>query len=99
MKIIYLVDGFNLYHSVKDLKKDTGYSVKWLDIASLCKSYLPLFGREAILENIFYFSAIPYYLERQYPDKIKRQLYYLSCLESTGIQTELGRFKEKDVYC
>ena len=98
-KISYLVDGFNLYHSVKDLKKDTGYSTKWLDIASLCKSYLPLFGKDAELETIYYFSAIPYYLVNQHPDKIQRQQDYLLCLKSTKIEVELGRFKEKDVYC
>lgn len=98
-RISYLVDGFNLYHSVKDLKRDTGYSTKWLDVASLCKSYLPLFGKDAGLETIYYFSAIPYYLVNQYPDKIQRQQDYLSCLESTGIKVEMGRFKEKDVYC
>ncbi|MCK9265269.1 NYN domain-containing protein [bacterium] len=98
-KIIYIIDGFNLYHSVRDLKTYTGSSAKWLDISSLCKSYIYLFGKDVLLEKIFYFSAIPYYLKDKSPDKIKRQKDYQLCLESTGIQIELARFKSKNVYC
>lgn len=96
-KTSFLIDGFNLYHSILDLKKTTGYKTKWLDIAALCKSYLYLFGKEARLETIYYFSAIPYYLAN--PDKEQRQTDYILCLKSTGIKVELGRFKGKDVYC
>ena len=98
-RIIYFIDGFNLYHSVLRLKRDTGYSAKWLDIASLCASYIYLFGKDARLESIYYFSAIPYYLSSKDPDKTQRQKDYIACLESTGIRVELGRFKEKDVFC
>ena len=98
-RIIYLIDGFNLYHSILRLKRDTGYSTKWLDIASLCNSYIHLFGQDANVRSIYYFSAIPYYLSSKNPDKIKRHKDYIACLESTGIQVELGRFKVKDVYC
>jgi len=61
-KIIFLVDGFNIYHSILRLSRDTGYCTKWLDIASLCKSYIHLFGKDAELQSIYYFTAIPYYL-------------------------------------
>jgi len=98
-RLIYLIDGFNLYHSVIRLKRDTGYSAKWLDIASLCKSYVYLFGKDAKLQSIYYFSALPNYLITSNPDKIDRHKKYLSCLKSTGVQIELGRFKEKEVYC
>lgn len=98
-KTIFLIDGFNFYHSVRDLKEDTGHSTKWFDIAALCKSYLYLFGKEARLETIYYFSAIPYYLTHSKPDTIKRQKDYILCLKSTGIKVELGRFKKKYVYC
>ena len=98
-KIIFLIDGFNIYHSVLDLKRSSGYCTKWLDLASLCKSYIHLFGRNAILENIFYFSAIPYYLTSKNPGKIERHKNYIKCLIATGINVELGRFKEKNVWC
>lgn len=98
-RVGFLIDGFNLYHSILRLKKDTGYSAKWLDISSLCRSYLHLFGKDASLDSIYYFSAIPYYLRHRAPDKITRHKDYIACLEATGIHIELGRFKEKDVYC
>ena len=98
-RVIFLVDGFNIYHSIRQLKRDTGYNTRWLNLHSLCKSYLFLLGKSASLENIFYFSAIPYYLSDKNPDKIKRHKNYLSCLESTGVKVELGRFKEKIVFC
>lgn len=99
MRVIFLIDGFNLYHSVLQIEKDTGYCTKWLDISSLCKSYLHLFGKKANLEDIFYFSAIPYYLNNTNPNKILRHKKYITCLKSTNIQTILGRFKEKTIYC
>ena len=95
-KITFLIDGFNVYHSILRLKRDTGYSCKWLDLAGLCKSYIPLFGREATLGDIYYFSAIPTYLS---DGKVRRHKIYMECLRETGIQVELGRFKNKDVYC
>ena len=98
-KIIFLVDGFNLYHSILRLNRDTGYCTKWLDLASLCKSYIHLFGKDAELQSIYYFSAIPYYLSPRNPKKIQRHKTYISCLKSSGIEIVLGRFKQKDVFC
>jgi uncharacterized LabA/DUF88 family protein len=97
--VTFLIDGFNLYHSVLRLKRDTGFNTKWLDLASLCKSYFHLFGKGSTLESIFYFSAVPYYLSQHDPAKIQRDQTYLKCLESTGIKVIFGRFKEKDTYC
>ncbi|MFH1997717.1 MAG: NYN domain-containing protein [Patescibacteria group bacterium] len=97
-KVSFLIDGFNVYHSIKDIKRLTGYSTKWLNLFSLCKSYLHLFGKDATLEKIFYFSAIPYYLSSK-PHKITRHKDYIKCLQSSGIHIELGRFKEKFVFC
>lgn len=98
-RIIFVIDGFNIYHSILRLRRDTGYSTKWLDIASLCKSYIPLFGKDAKLEDCYYFSAIPHYLSNQKPEKIERHRSYIKCLKSTEIHVELGRFKVKDVFC
>ncbi len=98
-RVIFLIDGFNLYHSIVELRRDTRYSTKWLDIHALCKSYLHLFGKESTLEKIYYFSALPLYLMTSHPEKIKRHKEYIACLEASGISIELGRFKQKDVFC
>lgn len=98
-KLIFLIDGFNVYHSILTLQRQTRYCTKWLDLAALCKSYVHHFGKDAKIESIYYFSALPHYLSSRKPDKIKRHQRYISCLESTNVIVELGRFKEKDVYC
>lgn len=99
MKAIFLIDGFNVYHSIKSVKVVHKTDTRWLDLRSLCKSYLYLFGKEAHLSDIFYFSAIPLHLIQKHPDKINRQQNYLKCLNHSGVNVELGRFKEKHVYC
>ena len=97
--VAFLIDGFNLYHSVRQLQRDTGYCAKWLDVFSLCKSYLHLFGKETSLAGIHYFSALPYHLSSSRPGKINRHKIYLKCLRDSGVIIELGRFKEKEVFC
>jgi len=61
---MFLVDGFNLYHSLIDAQKDSGLkSAKWLNLKQLCSSYLhnagQAVGRRAEIENVYYFSASP----------------------------------------
>lgn len=97
-RVSFLIDGFNLYHSVVDASRDLGgATTKWLDISSLCSSYLPDFGKDARLESIYYFSAIPYYLNDG--EKIERQRRFNKVLESTGVDVSLSQFKSKDLYC
>ncbi|MBI5324938.1 MAG: NYN domain-containing protein [Ignavibacteriae bacterium] len=96
----FIIDGFNLYHSVVKASMDLqNASTKWLDIFSLCKSYLPLISKDAIIEKIYYFSALANHLQQRHPDKIKKHMLFINALKSTGIVVELGRFKEKEVYC
>ena len=96
----FIIDGFNLYHSVVEAGKDLhSGSTKWLDINSLCKSYLYLISKDAKIEKIFYFSALANHLQLKYPDKIQRHELFIKALISTGIIVELGRFKAKEVFC
>lgn len=45
-RTVFIVDGFNLYHSVVDAARDApGATTKWLDLRKLCSSYLPLAGQ------------------------------------------------------
>lgn len=99
MRVSFLVDGFNLYHSIRDLEAYTGSKAKWLDLKSLFSSYLPQFGRQAVLTQIHYFSALPNYLSNVYPDRIQRHKDYIKCLEDTGVIVNLGRFKKREIEC
>ena len=97
-RVVFLVHGFNLYHSIIDTGRDfAGLGVKWLDIRSLCSSYLHLLGHSAKLEKIYYFSAFATHLND--PSVINRHRAYIQCLEATGVMPQLGRFKPKEIAC
>lgn len=96
-KTAYLIDGFNLYHSLVDAQHaNHGATTKWLDLASLCNRFLPLAGKvqgtDATLEGIYYFSAPP--IHRSQAEQ-NRHALYMKCLRGTGVELSLGQFKRK----
>jgi len=95
-RVCFLVDGFNVYHSIVEaLKVTPAASMKWLDFIGFCRSFLSSIGRDATLERVFYFSASADFR----PDKAARHATYATALRATGVEVQLGRFKEKDVWC
>lgn len=84
------VDGFNLYHAIKALRKD---HLKWLDLRKLCNNFVP--SPQFSIEKIFYFSAHATWL----PDAFIRHKAYIEALRSSGVTPVLGKFKEKDRSC
>lgn len=99
-RVAFLVDGFNLYHSLKEASRDLGgVGTRWLDLSRMCRSFLPEVGRGAVLDRVHYFSAIATHREPLDPGVTRRHRAYISCLESTGVAVELGRFKEKWSVC
>jgi hypothetical protein len=96
--VTFLVDGFNLYHSVRDAGwKCGGKCFKWLDLRSFCASYLHHFGRDAKLEDLHYFSALATHLGR--PDVVIRHQTFLAAIRGSGAKVEMGKFKRKTVWC
>lgn len=96
----FLVDGFNLYHSLRAAGAALGgASTKWLDLRALCASYLHLVGEEAILERVYYFSALATHLESLKPDLTQRHRILIDALEANGVAVQLGRFKAKTTKC
>ncbi len=98
LRVSFLIDGLNLYHSIREAIRDhhiTGG--KWLDIRSLCQSYIYLFGKDAAVHEIYYFSA----LATHFNDVgiIQRHETYMAALRSTGVQPILGTFKKKRIKC
>ena len=97
-RTVFLIDGFNLYHSVRQASDDLGgRSTRWLDIDALCKSYLHTISKDARLEGTYYFSALAHHLTATNPDTTKRHEAFIECLEETGVEVELARFKRKKV--
>jgi len=79
----FLIDGFNLYHSARKVSKDKGLQgkgTKWLDIHALCASYLHMLGKNAQLEEVYYFSALARHLEAVKPDVTQRHRKFIRCL-------------------
>ncbi|MDA2932985.1 NYN domain-containing protein [Acidobacteria bacterium AH-259-D05] len=98
IRVTFLIDGFNLYHSLKQASWDLGEAkVKWLDIKALCAFYLFLIDKQARLEEIYYFSALAKHLEATNPDLTARHRTYTECLKSSGVVVEFARFKKKSV--
>lgn len=96
----FLVDGFNLYHSLKRADQELGRAcTRWLDLRALCSSFLHAIGNKAQIEEVYYFSALAKHLEATHPDVTQRHLTYIKCLEASGVTVELGRFKPKDLWC
>ncbi|MBU2500434.1 NYN domain-containing protein [bacterium] len=96
----FLVDGFNLYHSLRAASDDLGgASTKWLDLRALLQAFLPALGNRASLQRIYYFSALANHLEKRQPGLVARHQAYIECLEHLGIVPVLGRFKPKLIRC
>ena len=68
----FVIAGFNVYHSLVDASKSLGLpdesGTKWLNLRGLCESYLPVFGTDATLAGVHYFSALAHHLQSTHPD-------------------------------
>jgi hypothetical protein len=102
VRVVFLVDGFNLYHSVLDAEKQLHQRLHWLDIAGMCGAQLSSIGQtvgRCEVGDIYYFSALAHHVESSRPGTVKRHQTYLWALKSTGVHVELAQFKEKDRWC
>lgn len=88
MRVSFFIDGFNLYHSIAEFNPD----FKWLDLYSLCKSYLK--PDETIL-HVFYFTSY----NNWEPGKAERHRVYIRALENSGVTVIFGKFKRVRRYC
>ena len=94
----FIVDGFNLYHSVCQASQALGLAgsgVKWLDLHGLCRSYLSLIGGGAQLERVYYFSALATHLEPAKPNLTIRHRAYLECLEIQELSSNSAASRSK----
>ncbi|MBC7358589.1 MAG: NYN domain-containing protein [Desulfacinum sp.] len=103
-RVVFLVDGFNVYHSLEEiLRHQAGHShkgsIKWLDLKSLAQSYLSAISKDASLDKVYYFSALAKHLEAFKPDVTARHRLYVKCLKDSGVEVELNRFKRKTILC
>lgn len=99
MKVSFLIDGFNLYHSLKPASytlKLNGSGTRWLDLKALCQNYLHLFGKDAVLSEIYYFTALATHIKG---DTVAKHQKYIQCLQDSDVTVVLGSFKAKTFNC
>ncbi len=95
-RVTFLVDGFNLYHSVCRAERVLpGRSLKWLDLQSLFRAHLDLVSRDCVVGEIRYFTAYAYHLAHTDPGKIARHKAYTRALTAEGVQISESHFKQK----
>ncbi len=93
-KVNAYIDGFNLYHSLKDLGWSKYY---WLDTPKLLKGFL---RDDQVLNTVYYFTS-----PSVNPESRKRQITYIEALERTSLINSIqfkvirGRFESEDVKC
>ena len=89
-RIICFVDGFNMYHALKDLGKP---HLKWLDLQLLFNRLTK--AKSQIITQILFFSAYPTWK----PDSYLRHRMYIKALSSRGVTPVMGKFKVKPKKC
>ena len=86
-RVNFYIDGFNLYHRLREFLDATGLDYRWLDYRALCKSLL---GPGEILGEIYYFTAVADFRGKQ---SAARHRDFIQALKGRGVQVRLGVFK------
>lgn len=89
-KVMFFFDGFNVYHSLKEVPQYKKY--KWLDLHALSKLFVT---KKEVISEVYYFTAYATWL----PDSMKRHKILVKALEGAGVKVILGEFKNKDKFC
>jgi len=89
-RVVFLVDGFNLYHS---LATNPGYRrYRWLDLNLLCRRFC---RKNDHIRAIYYFTALATWNQA----KVERHRIYIRALQSRGVKPVYGEFKRRDHRC
>ncbi len=89
-RVVFLIDGFNIYHALNDNPKYHKY--KWLDFSKLAKLYVKT--RQSI-EGIFYFTALAVWSQ----DKMNRHKKLITALLRKNVSIIYGAFRKVDKRC
>ncbi len=98
-RVSFFVDGFNLYHSIRGAERDfQKTSLKWLNLPSLCNSYLFKVGGGALTEKIHYFTAYAEHLHKENPDNVKRHKSFVRALTASKVEVHKGMFRKRSIW-
>jgi uncharacterized LabA/DUF88 family protein len=93
--VSYYIDGLDISDALSNDIEFKKY--KWLDHSRLVKCFLPPKTRSSniIFSDIYYFTAFTHWD----PDKKKKDKAYVNALESFGIKTVRGKFRQVNKLC
>jgi uncharacterized LabA/DUF88 family protein len=96
-RAIWLVDGFNLYHSLRRCEKDTGRGLRWLNLWELAAKTQPTIGSDCRLTDVYYFTALPHHLTASEPKRLERHEAYVRALTAwrPTCLIKLGHFQPR----
>lgn len=100
-RVIFLVDGFNVYHSIVACLKCNEISQgKWFNYRAYFEWLLtthPVFSRDSRIVCVRLYSAFASHLGK--PGVVERHKAYNAALEVCGVDVTLGNFKRKTLRC
>ena len=91
MRVFTYIDGFNLYHSIKELGTQKSY-LKWQHIPKLAQKFI---SQNDTIEQCKFFTAYP----KWKPDSCQRHRVYVEILQDLQVEIIWGHFKIKKVFC
>jgi len=89
-RVACFIDGFNLYHSIKDLGEPY---LKWVDLWKLSETFIDPSIHD--LTTVYYFSAYATWL----PEAHQRHQWYVKALRAAGVTPVMGNFKPRQKRC
>jgi len=89
-RVMFFIDGFNVYHSLKHNVKYHKYL--WLDFYALAERFT---RKDDTVSKVHYFSAYATWK----PHSMKRHRMLVDALRSRGVSIVMANFKLKDRYC
>jgi uncharacterized LabA/DUF88 family protein len=88
-KCICYIDGFNLYHAIRELATP---HLKWLDLWTLAQSFL---SASEELAGVVYFTAVADWDA----DKARRHRAYIAAVRARGVEVVQSRFQKATRVC
>lgn len=102
-RISFIVDGLNLYFSLREMEGLSKKPSRWLDLRGMCESFVQAIGQHVgfrtTLGEIHYFAAYPSPATLRVKGVVDWQHTYVEALEATGVSVTMSPFKDRDVRC
>lgn len=102
-RVSFIVDGLNLYFSLREMEGLSRKPSRWLDLRGMCDSFVQAIGQDlgvrTALGEIHYFAAYPPPATLRAKGVVDWQHTYVEALEATGVSVTMSPFKHRDVRC